>query len=129
MRRPSSAISSATAGEVGRLTRQRRAAMSDRAALLRAILRTDLVSFIEKCFATLEPGKDYFDNWHIHAIAYQLERVWRGGGKRLLINNPPPPPQNNCGTIPLLPLVIGPRPRHRGGGLPPRPQPSEKAPR
>jgi hypothetical protein len=62
--------------------------MSDRLSLLQAILRSDLVSFVEKCFATLEPGAPYLDNWHIHAIAHQLMRVWRGESKRFRRHQP-----------------------------------------
>jgi hypothetical protein len=43
--------------------------------LLEAILRTDLRSFVRKVFATVSPGEPYLHNWHIEAIAYQLERV------------------------------------------------------
>jgi predicted phage terminase large subunit-like protein len=89
------------------------AAMSDRAALLRAILRTDLSSFIEQCFATLEPGAVYLDNWHVHAIAYQLTRVWRGESRRLIINVPPRSAKSICVTIAFTAWVLGHDPRRR----------------
>ena len=53
------------------------------------ICRLDLASFIRKCFQTLEPNSEFLPNWHIHAIAYQLEQVRRGKVKRLNINLPP----------------------------------------
>jgi len=54
-----------------------------------AIIRSDFASYIRKVFQTLSPSATYSDNWHIHAIAYQLERVRRGEIRRLIINLPP----------------------------------------
>ena len=63
--------------------------MSDRARLLRALLRQDLSCFVRKCFSTLEPGSSYHHNWHIDHICWQLTRVARGELRRLIINVPP----------------------------------------
>lgn len=82
-------------------------------ALLQAILRRDLASFIAQCFGTLEPGTAYLDNWHIHAIAYQLTRVWRGECKRLIINVPPRTAKSICVTIAFTAWVMGHDPRKR----------------
>ncbi|SEG80399.1 phage terminase large subunit [Bosea lathyri] len=87
--------------------------MSERATLLQAILRRDLASFIAQCFGTLEPGTPYLDNWHIHAIAYQLMRVWRGECKRLIINVPPRSAKSICVTIAYTAWVMGHDPRKR----------------
>jgi predicted phage terminase large subunit-like protein len=89
------------------------AAMSDRVALLQAILRRDLASFIAQCFGTLEPGTPYLDNWHVHAIAYQLMRVWRGECKRLIINVPPRSAKSICVTIAFTAWLMGHDPRKR----------------
>lgn len=62
--------------------------MSD-ARLLRAFLRKDLATFVEKSFATLEQGVAYQDNWHIQHLCWQLEKVARGDVRRLIINVPP----------------------------------------
>lgn len=87
--------------------------MSEQAVLLQAILRRDFASFIEQCFGTLEPGTLYRDNWHIHAIAYQLMRVWRGECKRLIINVPPRSAKSICVTIAYTAWVMGHDPRKR----------------
>ncbi|MDA9448666.1 phage terminase large subunit [Bradyrhizobium sp. CCBAU 21360] len=58
-------------------------------ALFSAIIRADFVSFVYRCFLHLNPGAQFLPNWHIHAIAYQLERVRRGEITRLIINMPP----------------------------------------
>lgn len=54
-----------------------------------ALLRTDMLAFAEKVFATLSPGQTFVPTWHIEALAYQLERVRRGEIRRLIINMPP----------------------------------------
>ena len=53
------------------------------------VCRTDLVSFIELVFQLLAPGRPFFMNWHIQALAYVLEQVRLGTIKRLIINLPP----------------------------------------
>src|SRR4051794_22310880 len=88
-------------------------AMSDRHALLLAILRSDFVTFVEKCFETLEPGATYEDNWHVHAIAHQLVRVWRGESTRLIINIPPRMMKSIMVTIAFSAWVMGHDPRKR----------------
>jgi len=56
---------------------------------LNAALRQDFPAFVAKTFQTLNPGAAYLENWHIEAIAYQLERIRRGDNTRLMINVPP----------------------------------------
>jgi hypothetical protein len=88
-------------------------AMTDHHALLLAILRSDFVTFVEKCFETLEPGATYEDNWHVHAIAHQLVRVWRGESTRLIINIPPRMMKSIMVTIAFSAWVMGHDPRKR----------------
>ena len=58
-------------------------------ALFDAIMRGDFVSFLYRCFLHLNPGAQFLPNWHIRAIAHQLERIRRGEITRLIINLPP----------------------------------------
>ena len=44
-------------------------------AVVDAVLRSDFLGFLRRCLATLNPGAPFLPNWHIAAIAYQLERV------------------------------------------------------
>ncbi|BAT61886.1 hypothetical protein GJW-30_1_04448 [Variibacter gotjawalensis] len=81
--------------------------------LLAAILRTDLVAFIQKTFATLTPNKTLFMNWHIRAIAYYLERVRRGELKRLIINVPPRSLKSIIGSVGFPAFVLGRDPTKR----------------
>lgn len=59
------------------------------AALLQAVMRQDLFSFVRKAFSTLNPGVAFADNWHMRSIAYHLELVRTGALKRLVIAMPP----------------------------------------
>ena len=46
----------------------------DTRRIFQAALRQDLVSFIEKVFATVSPGDEYLHTWHIEAIAWHLQQ-------------------------------------------------------
>ena len=63
--------------------------MSDRARLLRALLRGDLHVFTQRVFRDLEPGTPFLSNWHYEDIAHRLTRVMRGDLRRLIVNVPP----------------------------------------
>jgi predicted phage terminase large subunit-like protein len=52
-------------------------------------LRNDFVSFLHRCFQTVNPGAQFYDNWHIEATAAKLAGVQRGDIRRLIINMPP----------------------------------------
>ena len=81
--------------------------------LLEAILRTDLRFFIRKVFATICPGEPYLHNWHIEAIAYQLERVFLGKTRRLLINQPPRSLKSICVSVAYVAWLLGRDPTRR----------------
>jgi len=51
--------------------------------------RRDLGTFIMRAFQTLNPGEVYDHNWHIDAIAWQLQGVSSGQSRQLIINQPP----------------------------------------
>jgi hypothetical protein len=59
------------------------------AAVLAALLRSNLRFFIWQSFQTILLGTPYLPNWHIDAIAHQLMQVQAGETARLLINQPP----------------------------------------
>ena len=81
--------------------------------LLEAVLRTDLRFFIRKVFATVCPGEPYLHTWHIEAIAYQLERVFRGETARLLINQPPRSLKSICVSVAYVAWLLGRDPTRR----------------
>lgn len=63
--------------------------MNPTKAEFNALLRADLTAFIQKTFATVDPGTRYSHNWHIEAIAWNLEQCVTGEIKRLIITLPP----------------------------------------
>jgi len=63
--------------------------MTDMHSLLAAVYRWSLLFFAERAMTILEPGTALTTNWHHRAIAYQLERCYRGENRRLIINQPP----------------------------------------
>lgn len=63
--------------------------MSAEARLFRSLLRTDFMLFVERCFATVNPGLAFRDSWHLHAIAEALRGVDEGWRRRLIVNVPP----------------------------------------
>ena len=87
--------------------------MTSQQAALLAALRQDLPSFIAKCFATLEPGGSYRQNWHILHIAHQLTRVSDGEVKRLIVNIPPRHLKSICVTVAWTAWVMGHDPSRR----------------
>ena len=82
-----------------------------------AIIRTDFASYIRKVFQTLSPSTTYSDNWHIHAIAYQLERVRRGEIGRLIINLPPRSLKSQICSVAFSTFVLGHDPSKRIIGM------------
>jgi predicted phage terminase large subunit-like protein len=82
-----------------------------------AIIRTDFPSYIRKIFQTLSPSATYSDNWHIHAIAYQLERVQRGEIRRLIINLPPRSLKSQICSVAFSTYVLGHDPSKRIIGM------------
>ena len=57
--------------------------------LINAVLRKNLTFFIQRVFASVDLGAVYLDNWHVYAIACQMERIERGEINRLIITMPP----------------------------------------
>ena len=85
----------------------------DDARILRAVLRQNLVSFIEKVFSTVNPGSQYLHNWHIDAIAWRLEQCRKGRTKRLIITLPPRSLKSICVSVALPAWVLGHNPSKR----------------
>jgi len=52
-------------------------------------MRRSLKEFTKKSWGTIEPGREFNDNWHIDAISEHLQAVVEGKIRRLIINIPP----------------------------------------
>jgi predicted phage terminase large subunit-like protein len=63
--------------------------VSDPHALLDELMRRNFVSFLLRAFPHVRGGADLLPNWHLDAIAYQLQRVRLGQCRRLLVTLPP----------------------------------------
>lgn len=87
--------------------------MTQAMRLYRHALRTDFMVFYERCFATLEPGTQFVDNWHLHAIAEALRRVEVGQSRRLIINVPPRSGKSLIVTVAFTAWLLGHKPRLR----------------
>ncbi len=82
-----------------------------------ALLRSDFESFLHRCFLTLNPGATYLPNWHIKAIAYQLDRIRRGETNRLIINMPPRYLKSLTVSVILPAFLLGHDPRMKIFGI------------
>jgi len=58
-------------------------------AEINALYRTDFRAFLRKAFRIIFPNKELMDNWHLDAIAHELENVRLGKIRRSIINIPP----------------------------------------
>jgi predicted phage terminase large subunit-like protein len=83
------------------------------ARVFRALLRRYFPAFVRKVFAALESGQAFVPNWHLEAIAYQLERVRRGENKRLIINMPPRSLKSVTASVAFPAFVLGHDPTRR----------------
>ena len=80
---------------------------------LRAVLRQDLVSFIQKVFSTVSPNDRYLHNWHIDANAWRLQQCLEGPNKRLIITLPPRSLKSICASVAFPAWVLGHDPSKR----------------
>lgn len=85
--------------------------------LLNAILRTDFKSFVHRVVLTLNPGSNFLPNWHIDAIAYQLERIRAGEVTRLIIKMPPRHLKSITLSVAFPAFLLGHDPRSRIFGI------------
>ena len=82
-------------------------------AMLDAILRQSLTSFVAKSFNTVSPGADYLTSWHIRAIAWHLEEVRLGRIRRLIITMPPRSLKSIAASVAFPAWLLGHDPRSR----------------
>ncbi len=85
---------------------------NDKDALL-ALLRSDFRWFLQKSFATLNPGSKYAHNWHIDAMIYEVERCISGNTRRLIVNVPPRHLKSIVFSVVLPAWILGHDPTRR----------------
>ena len=86
---------------------------SSQSRVLDSLLRSDFPSFIHKCFLELSSGTTYLPNWHIQAMAYELDRCRTGENKRLIITVPPRSLKSLCTSIAFPAFLLGHAPTQR----------------
>jgi predicted phage terminase large subunit-like protein len=64
-------------------------ALDDPQAFLRTLMRGDFRAFLRKAYPWIRGGDMIAWNWHLDAIAHQLDRVATGVERRLLVTMPP----------------------------------------
>jgi predicted phage terminase large subunit-like protein len=82
-----------------------------------AALRSDFRTFLHRCVLTLNPGAIFLDNWHLEAIAYELDRVRKGEVTRLIINMPPRHLKSITVTVAFTAYALGLNPKLRIFGI------------
>jgi predicted phage terminase large subunit-like protein len=82
-------------------------------AVLDAILRSDLAAFIQKTFVTVSPGDAFAGNWHIEAMAHELNKVMRNENRHLIITIPPRHLKSICTSVALPAYMLGHDPTKR----------------
>ncbi|MCH7910393.1 MAG: terminase, partial [Candidatus Hydrogenedentes bacterium] len=87
--------------------------MNEQFRPFQATLREDLSSFIQKTFSTVDPSAAYRHNWHIDAIAWNLERCMQGEIRRLIITVPPRNLKSICVSVAFIAWVLGHDPARR----------------
>ncbi|CEG06952.1 Transposase [Afipia felis] len=91
--------------------------MKEQQDLINAVLRSDFKSFLHRCVRTLNPGATFLSNWHIDAIAYQLDRVRKGEITRLIINLPPRYLKSLTVSVAFPAFLLGHDPRQKIFGI------------
>jgi predicted phage terminase large subunit-like protein len=81
--------------------------------LLDAIIRNEFECFLQRCLLSLNPGAPFLPNWHIRAIAHQLDRIRRGEINRLIINMPPRHLKSLTVSVAFPAFLLGREPWHR----------------
>lgn len=56
---------------------------------LRRAAEGSVIEFIKQAWHVIEPGVEFHDNWHLHAIADHLEALTHGEIDNLILNVPP----------------------------------------
>lgn len=86
--------------------------MSDK-KLLKAILKNDFYSFVQKVFHEVSGGERFVPNWHLEVLCYMLEQARLGKIKRLIINVPPRSLKSVIVNVAFSAWVLGHNPKEK----------------
>jgi predicted phage terminase large subunit-like protein len=82
-------------------------------ALLDVFLRTDFYAFVQKVFATVNPGVAFSRSWSTEAVTHSLKKVVDGSTTRLIINIPPRNLKSICASVALPAYLLGQNPSRK----------------
>ncbi|MEO9462355.1 MAG: hypothetical protein ABJ242_06430 [Marinomonas sp.] len=77
------------------------------AELLRAAQRRDFTAFLQRAWPHVTGGELIQWNWHLDAIAYELNRVAGGDSRRLIVNLPPRNGKSKLTSIIWVAYMLG----------------------
>ena len=80
---------------------------------LNVLARRDLYTFIQLCHATLNPGEEFLENWHVELMVSELMAIWRGEQRRVIFNLPPQYLKSLCISVAFVAWVLGHDPTKR----------------
>lgn len=78
-----------------------------------ASLRSDVLTFVHRCFHQLVPGEKFTPEWHLEAIAHRLEQMRHGEIRRLIINMPPRSLKSIIASVAFPAFLLGHDPRKK----------------
>lgn len=81
--------------------------MEDPGSLLTELCRHDFTAFLRKAWPWISGGDLLQWNWHLDAIAYQLERIELGESRRLLVNLPPRNAKSKTVSVAWVAWMLG----------------------
>jgi predicted phage terminase large subunit-like protein len=81
--------------------------------VLRAMLATDFLAFVEYVFGLLRPDTPFERNWHIDAMAHKGSQVACGEVKRLIVTVPPRHLKSIIASVALPAWYLGHNPSER----------------
>jgi predicted phage terminase large subunit-like protein len=79
----------------------------------KAILATDLYSFVQGAFPIVSGGAALSLNWHLEAVSHELNSVMIGKTRRLIITVPPRSLKSICASVCLPAFALGHNPARR----------------
>lgn len=75
--------------------------------VLRELRRHDFLAFLERAWVHINGGQMLMFNWHIDALAHQLDLVATGRSRRMMINLPPRNGKSNIVSIAWVAWMLG----------------------
>lgn len=83
----------------------------DPALVLQQLMRRDFRAFLRKAFPHIRGGAPISWNWHLDAIAHELDGIVRGDNQRLIVTMPPRKLKSITISVAWVAWMLGRNPR------------------